>query len=47
MLQAIFDIRRPIKADFLDRSSMATPILASLLILGGLGLTVMVWAERA
>jgi hypothetical protein len=27
-------------------SSMATPILASLLILGGLGLAVMAWAER-
>jgi hypothetical protein len=27
-------------------SSVATPILASLLILGGLGLAVMEWAER-
>ena len=27
-------------------SSVATPILASLLILGGLGLVVMAWAER-
>jgi len=27
-------------------SSVATPILASLLIIGGLGLAVMKWAER-
>jgi hypothetical protein len=27
-------------------SSVATPILASLLVLGGLGLAVMEWAER-
>ena len=27
-------------------SSVATPILASLLILGGLGLAVVAWAER-
>ena len=27
-------------------SSIATPILASLLVLGGLGLAVLAWAER-